>query len=103
MMKVFLKFLVFVMALLRLIGITGTYTILDESHTDYEGVYITIESIENGKNSHEIKVVWHNETENYISFGLGYTIEYLYGEQWVDVQIDDFAIPEIACSLEPHL
>ena len=71
-------------------------------HTTYEGVYITIESVDESSDSPRLNVVWHNESDEYISFGLWYTIEYLDGEEWKSVLHTDFAIPEIACSLEPH-
>lgn len=97
MMKVFTMFLTFIMSLLNFIGLSGTYTPLDEHYTDYEGVYITIEAIAEFEDSNVVDVVWHNETEETVCFGLGYTIEYLDGDTWVDVQLVDFAVPDIAC------
>ena len=70
-------------------------------YTDYEGVYITV----NGSGpllEGWIEVEWHNETENEVTFGLGYTIEYCDNGEWVNIQITDFAIPEIACVLSPN-
>ena len=100
MMRIFTMFLSFFIALLQMIGISGNFTPTAEHYTDFEGVYITIESIENGQNGKVINAMWHNESDVTVCFGKGYTIEYLNGESWEDVQIVDFAIPEIACILD---
>ncbi|MBR5143431.1 MAG: hypothetical protein IKW53_00110 [Clostridia bacterium] len=73
-----------------------------EMNTTYDGVYITLDEVNQSADSTRLSVTWHNETDEYITFGLGYTIEYLDGEEWKDVQIRDFAIIEIACQLNPH-
>ena len=99
MMKLFTMLISLFMALLRLFGITGDFAPMNEYHTDYEGVYITIESIDS--DSQSLDVVWHNESDSTVSFGMGYSIEYLNGDVWEDVQIVDFAIIEIACILDP--
>lgn len=76
------------------------YYVGEEIYTSYDGVYITVDGIDNTADSPVLKVIWHNEGESYVSFGLWYAIEYLDGEEWKNVQITDFAIPEIACTLE---
>lgn len=77
--------------------------ITGERYTDYEGVYITVESTAVAENnSRLLNVTWHNETEDYVTFGLWYTVEYLEGDEWRNIQIVDYAIPEIACHLEAN-
>lgn len=100
MMRIFTMFLSFFIALLQMIGISGNFTPTAEYYTDFNGVYITVESIENGDNGKVINAMWHNESDATVCFGKGYTIEYLNGESWEDVQIVDFPIPEIACILD---
>lgn len=100
MMKLFAIFLSFIISFLQMLGISGSFTPTEEHYTDYEGVYITIESINDADGGKVIDAVWHNETDKTICFGLGYTIEYLNGDGWESVQLTDFAIPELACILE---
>ena len=71
-------------------------------YTDNEGVYITIDSFTEGEDGRTVSVTWHNETERTVCFGLGYTVERLEGEEWVKTQVKDFAVPEIACILDPE-
>lgn len=93
--------LILSVVLLCFSGCAGDYKAVDGLHTTYEGVYISIDSIESGNGSDKtLQVLWHNETENYISYGLGYKIEYLDSGEWKDVQRTDFAIIEIACTIE---
>lgn len=99
MMRIFTAFISLFIALLRLFGVTGELTPMNEYRTDYEGVYITIESID-GK-SQSVEVLWHNESDSTVTFGMGHSIEYLNGDSWEDVQITDFAVIEIACMLDP--
>ena len=56
-----------------------------EIFTDYEGVYITIKSID--KNS--FTVVWHNDTFNEVTYGEVFSIEYKSGDEWVEAAHDD--------------
>ena len=72
----------------------------DSVHTSYDGVYITIDSIDTDGSDTTLNVSLHNETELDACYGLGYTVEYNDGGEWKNIQITDFAIPEIACILE---
>ena len=101
MKKVLSLILVVVTLALCLTGCSMSILPSDSIHTDVEGVYITIDSVDYSGDKPVLKVTWHNESESTIVFGLGYVIEYLDGEEWKNIQISDFAIPEIACMLEP--
>lgn len=100
MKKLISTILILAVVLLCFSSCTSVYALSHSKYTDYEGVYITVKGsgpITEGW----IEVEWHNETENEVTFGLGYTIEYYEKDQWVNIQISDFAIPEIACILKP--
>ncbi len=62
----------------------------EDIYTDYEGVYITIHSIDKDEDGHNIfNVVWHNETEKEVIFGEMFTIEYKSGEEWLETDFDE--------------
>ena len=66
--------------------------------TDFEGVYLTLESI--GVTS--ISVTWHNDTDEEITFGEGYSIEILTSTgEWTSVQKEEMTVPAIALLLMP--
>ncbi len=59
-------------------------------YTDYEGVYITIKSIDKDEGGQNIfNIVWHNETDKEITYGEMYTVEYKVGEEWMDTDFDE--------------
>ena len=67
--------------------------------TDFEGVYLTLESI--GETS--ISVTWHNDTDEEITFGEGYFIEILTSTgEWTSVQKEEMSVPAIALLLMPN-
>lgn len=101
-MKKFLSLGIIVsMVMLCFCSCAMTIVPTEVSHTDCEGVFITIDSIDDGGDKPILNVTWHNTTEDTVVFGKAYTIEYLDGEQWKNIQIKDFAVIEIACILEP--
>lgn len=57
----------------------------DAVFTDYDGVYITLNSIEKSVyNSKLFNVEWHNETDTEITYGEMFYIEYKDREKWID-------------------
>lgn len=100
MKKLISTILILAAVLLCFSSCTPVYAMSHGKYTDYEGVYITIKEF-GPLTEGWLAVEWHNETENEVTFGLGYTIEYYENDQWVNIQISDFAIPEIACVLDP--
>ena len=65
-------------------------------HTDFEGIYLTLQSI--GESS--VSVTWHNETEFEITFGEGYNVEMLVKDgEWASVQKEEMSVPAIALLL----
>ena len=101
MMRVFSMFLGIIMSILSFISTFSSFTPRSEVYTDYDGVCITIEEITIEDGQRYADVVWHNNSDETICYGLGYKVEFYNGESWEDVQFVDFAIPEIACILEP--
>ena len=58
--------------------------------TDYEGVYITIKSIDKDEGGQNVfGIVWHNETDKEVTYGEMYTVEYKQGEEWLDTDFDE--------------
>ncbi len=70
--------------------------------TDYEGVYLTIESIDNTGEHTELNVEWHNETDYEVVYTPPYQIEYKNGEEWVNIQKADFNYAYTEITIEPQ-
>lgn len=90
-----------VLVMLCFSGCAMAYETSSDIHTDYEGVYITIDSVDESGDFPVLNVTWHNETDQTVTFGVGYAIEYLDEGEWKNILIYDFPIPEIACVLCP--
>ena len=57
---------------------------------NYEGIYITLESISKAEFDQTLfNVVWHNETDEEVTYGEKFTIEYKSGEKWVAVDLEE--------------
>ena len=70
--------------------------------TDFEGVYLSVKSIETAENGDKIlNLIWHNDTSEEMIFGEMYTIEYKDGNEWKDVSVGDIYFNEIANLLGP--
>lgn len=100
------KFISFLLALSICFGLTacaGKIVLIEGAYySDFDGIYVTIDSIEGEGKEQKLVTTWHNETDYPVTFGLWYVIEYKNGDEWENVQIVDYAIPEIACMLEPN-
>lgn len=66
-------------------------------HTEYEGVYLTLESITDTS----IAVVWHNETVKEILIDEWYSIEIQKDGEWVSVMTEEMIVPAIAIGIMP--
>lgn len=77
------------------------FGIAEEKYTSFEGVSISIENIDTSKDYPVFTVKWTNDSDEEITFGMGYYIERLDGDEWKSVQTSDFAIIEIACIMKP--
>ena len=100
MKKTVFLFLWFFLFASCLTGCTKVISPSDEIYTDYEGIYITVDSVDESGKYPVLNVIWHNKTQVTAVFGMDYFIERLDDGQWVDVRVKDFAVIEIACMLE---
>ena len=102
-MKKLISALLAVATLLLLTSCTGKIEITDSAYyTDYDGVYITIDSVEGEENEQQLVTTWHNESDKVVVFGYAYSIEYSKDGEWEEVLKKDFAVIEMACVVEPQ-
>ena len=73
----------------------------DAVFTDFDGVYITLNSIEKTEDYLTFNVEWHNETEVEITYGEMFFIEYRENEKWVDTATEDIVFHLIGYLLKP--
>lgn len=88
--------------LLSLVGCDNTRDIelTDEDiHTDCAGVYLTLSSSDGNET---LNTVWHNETEQQISFGEYYYIEMLENGEWKSVLAEEMIVTAIGLLLPAH-
>ena len=81
-----------------------TKIVLDSNfYTEYDGVYLTIDSVEAESDGNKIfNVVWHNDTDKEVYYGESYSIEYKNGDEWEIVDTGEFYFNEIAYLLKPN-
>jgi len=61
-----------------------------EIFTEYEGVYVSIKSIDKNAGGHTVfNLIWHNTTDEEITYGESYTIERKEGDDWVNTVVSD--------------
>lgn len=73
----------------------------DAVFTDFDGVYITLNSIEKTEDYLTFNVEWHNETEVEITYGEMFYIEYKDGNKWVDTATQEVVFHLIGYLLKP--
>ena len=71
-----------------------------QTHTDYPGLEIRVDSLQRENGKSKLVVTWHNGTQYDATYGLAYAIERLENNTWVScAKRDDLAFDEIACIL----
>lgn len=81
----------------------GILAISEIPHTDYNGVYVSVESIDTDSDGDKVfHVVWHNDTEKEVIYGEMFTIEYWNGDDWTAVNKGDVIFHSIGYSLKPN-
>lgn len=81
----------------------GDLSYHDDINTDYEGVYVSVKSIDINSGGYEVfNLVWHNKTSHSVTYGESYYIRYKDGEEWIDVTDGDISFPAIGLLLRPH-
>ena len=74
-----------------------------EIFTDYDGVYVSIKSIDINAGGHTVfNLIWHNQTSNEVMYGEPYFIERLEGDEWVNVPSEELTFTAIGLLLRPN-
>lgn len=72
----------------------------DAIHTEYDGVYISLKSIDTNHGGYKVfNVKLHNETSKNVMYGEVYAIEYKDGDKWVSVATEDLIFATVAYQL----
>lgn len=75
----------------------------DGIYTDYDGVYISVKSIDTDADGHKVfHIVWHNDTSHEITYGEMYSIEFKDGAEWKGVSQGEIYFTTIGYLLKPH-
>ena len=73
-----------------------------EIFTDYEGVYVSIKSIDTNAGGHTVfNLIWHNTTNEEITYGESYIIERKEGNDWVNTASEELYFTTIGLLLRP--
>lgn len=103
-----MKRIIFILALLAVISVfivscnEPAITPSDSNYSEYEGVYLTIDSISYYDDYEIINVTWHNETNYEVTYGSTYDIKRYDKENWETVSIADVAYKDIAHIVAPN-
>ena len=74
-----------------------------EIFTDYEGVYVSIKSIDTNAGGHTVfNLIWHNTTKEEITYGESYIIERKEGNDWVNTASEELYFTTIGLLLRPN-
>lgn len=77
--------------------------ISNEIFTDYDGVYVSIKSIDTNTGGHTVfNLVWHNETNETVMYGESYIIERKEGNDWVNTASEELYFTLIGLLLHPN-
>lgn len=80
----------------------GMAVVMGQTHSDYEGVSVQIESAVWDENRFVLKVDWINNTSYEAIFGESYNIERKDGDEWIGCQtVNDLVFNELAYILSP--
>lgn len=72
-------------------------------HTDYDGIYVTVKSIDTNAGGHKVfNLIWHNTTEEQVTYGEMYSIEYKDGDRWIDKEREEMVFHTIGYLLDSN-
>ena len=85
-------------------GEQSSITPYGEIFTDYEGVYVTVKSIDNAGGYSVFNLTWHNDTKEQVVYGESYFVEYWDGDDWTKVPFtfDNISFTAIGFLLNPN-
>lgn len=73
-------------------------------YTDYEGVYISIKSIDKDEGGQNIfNILWHNDTDEEVTFGEIFTIERKTAGGWSETDAGETVFDGVGYLLKPHI
>lgn len=76
--------------------------ISDNFYSEYDGVYMTIESISYNDKHKKINVVYHNDTDYEVYFDSECDIKYRNGVEWVSVKTATDLLDSMLYPIKPH-
>ena len=72
-------------------------------NTEYEGVYISLESVDrNEGGAYVFNVLWHNTTGKDVTYGMPFSIQYYDGREWVSTATKELVFTTQGFLLKPH-
>jgi beta-lactamase regulating signal transducer with metallopeptidase domain len=72
-------------------------------NTEYEGVYISLESFDrNEGGAYVFNVLWHNTTGTEVTYGMPFSIQYYDGREWVSTATKELVFTTQGFLLKPH-
>lgn len=72
-------------------------------NTEYEGVYISLESFDrNEGGAYVFNVLWHNTTGEDVTYGMPFSIQYYDGREWVSTATKELVFTTQGFLLKPH-
>lgn len=104
------KFIILAIALACVIGLIIWSNILPKkqfvsngnSHSDVEGVFVVVDSINYYRDKTTLKVSWNNKTKHKVLYGAMFGIERLVDGKWIDCSIEDNVFALIGYSLNEN-
>lgn len=76
--------------------------ISDNNYSEYDGVYMTIESVSYYDDHKVINVIYHNETDYTVTFGLNRSIKHQSGSDFISVSTADVEYHDTEYTISPH-
>ena len=82
---------------------THFHTGLKNTNTEYDGVYISIESVDrNEGGSYAFNVLWHNTTGEEVTYGTPFSFQYYDGGEWVSAATKELVFTTQGFLLESY-
>ena len=76
--------------------------ISDNNYSEYDGVYMTMESVSYYDDHKVINVIYHNETDYTVTFGLNRSIKRQSGSDFISVSTADVEYHDTEYTISPH-
>jgi len=100
--RILLCLLTVVIMLSALSSCRDPYIGLLDSRSTYNGISLTVNSIDYTEDGIKLNTVWANTTSHEAVYGVEYTVERYVDGDWINSMRSDVAFIEIACILSPN-